>query len=749
MMFRALILLGIGLFVFFTIDLLDTKKENKPIELKFSKQQTQQKPNMKLGKELGMVKAVKLKHNTTWNMAWDEKYIYVVTYKDKKSFIEKYDKKSLKFIKQNGIEIDHDSLAPIGVDEKYIYVGGDKLTYIYDKDTLESTRVGSGYNALDNSAKVDGIRMYKNYMINYGEENVFRIYKNAEIKTWINQKANYPSNIEQIKDYWDYNRINDVIVHKDKLYTANNRGFVNIYDINTEKFLKQINTIKFEDEWGYVIGTNIQDMAVYQDRYIYFARDYEGVMILDTKTDEISYIKTLFPKRMEYSELLKENVDMTKDTKAHQIVFYKDNLIFSEVNARENFVYVYNLKQKKIIHTFKGHSDDITEMFVDRHRLIGLSYDGYLYEWDLTILDKYTKAFIKPKKDYKTIPDIEYKWIEVKGGNTKFCKNEDGDSLYKFLPQYKGKINYNHARIVQVCKEDSKTPIDGYYMGYYKNGKLMFKYPYKNGFKHGIGKQYHKNGKLEFEGEYIDGVPVGDHKWYWVDNKHKLKKTTYKDGIQHKYFIHRSDGRTRYVDFDENGHFLKGKDYDKYGVRDCGDDKHILKVKDYECLADRYSLGKKLESIDNNVSTKAIDDLISASNKVAPTFDEYADEFYKGKQINPTQKAFLEALIKVAVKEQFEKVVENIITNQRLDKIIYELMAYEMKRKAVNLKDEKYDEVVKLLSVSLEYKGLHKEKELILFPNKMVKDETMYGKKLYKEIQYRYVEFLKSLGDIK
>ncbi len=367
-------------------------KENDKFAIKQPVVKTKSKLNLALAKKTGLVKAVKLKNNSAWNMTWDKSYIYIPTQNDKKErLLEIYDKKSLNLLCfEARFTQSHDNLQPIGVDSNYLYFGNNSWVGYINKETLKGERA----TKVDNSSKIlgrvpneiDGIREYENHIIAYGEGDKIHVYKNKKLQYTINQKRNYPSNITQIKDYWDYNRVNDVVVHKDILYTANWRGFINIYDFKTGDFTSQINTIAFQKEWNCVVGDNIQDIAVYQDRYIYFAQDYEGVLILDTKTRKITRIKTLFPKKSEYSEFTKSNIDMTKQTDIFQMLFYKDNLIFSEVNSRNNFVYVYSLKEKKIIHTFKGHSDDITEMFIDGDRLIGLSYDGYLYEWDLEIL---------------------------------------------------------------------------------------------------------------------------------------------------------------------------------------------------------------------------------------------------------------------------------------------------------------------------------------------------------------------------
>lgn len=311
-------------------------------------------------------------------MAWDEDKVYIITWDDKKYFyLEIYDKKSLQFIAIKRI-YDVLSVPSVGVDSNNIYIGNINIQ-VFDKKTLQAK--GKLYDAKE---KVSNIKSYKNYIIAYGEGNQIVVYKDKNLIYSINQKQNYPPNITQIKDYWDYNRVNDVAVLEDILYTANYRGFINMYDFQTGKFLKQINTIKFEKEWGYIVGNNIQDISVYEDRYIYFSIDYEGLMILDTKTNELKNIKTLFPKKIEYNQLFKQDIDMTKGTDIFQLLFYRNNLIFSEVSHNEKNVYVYNLDKKEIVHTFKGYAkNDITEMFIDDDRLIGLGDNGYIFEWDL------------------------------------------------------------------------------------------------------------------------------------------------------------------------------------------------------------------------------------------------------------------------------------------------------------------------------------------------------------------------------
>lgn len=371
------------------------KKQEELKKTHFILKSESKKLDINLAKKLGLLKAVKLQQKYTWNMAWDDDKIYIISKADKnRDFLEIYDKKSLKLLKNKQLTFNIKSLKDfksIGVNDKYIYLGSKQHIVYLSKTTLEVEKGYSGgtmvLTGVNNS--IDGIREYKNHIIAYGEQNYIQVYKDNHLIHWFNQKANYPPNIEDIKDYWDYNRVNDVIVHKDKLYSVNWRGFINIYDFKTFKFLKQINTIKYEKEYEAIIGNSIQEIAVYQNRYIYFAQAYKGVIILDTKTNKITHIKTLFPKTVKYSKIYKDNIDITKSTDIFQMLFYKDNLIFTEVNNKDNFVYIYSLTQKKIIHTLKGHTADITEMFVDNNRLVGLSHDGYLYEWDLNILKKH------------------------------------------------------------------------------------------------------------------------------------------------------------------------------------------------------------------------------------------------------------------------------------------------------------------------------------------------------------------------
>lgn len=379
-----------------------------------------------LAKKTGLLAEVKLKHNSTWHMSWDGKQIYILTraYNDlyrssenetvQGQFLEIYDRETLAFIKEKRLSYKNhdtfDEFMSVGVDDKSIYIGKHGYLKYLDKTTLEEERrfytLKHGYmEPLDDPAikeedaelaiyaaakildqpqqDIDGIIEHNGFIIAYGEGDRAYIYKDKQLIYSLDQKQNYPENITQIKDYWDYNRINNLNVFAGKLYTTNHRGFINIYDFATGKFLEQINTIAYDKEWKYVVGSNIEDLAIYQNRYIYFSQDYQGLIIYDTKTGKRREIETLFPKEIVYDQRFKREIDLTKATSIYKMVFYKDNLIFSEVNARYNFVYIYSLTKDKIIHTFKGHQGEISEMILAQDKLIGLSSAGYLYKWKL------------------------------------------------------------------------------------------------------------------------------------------------------------------------------------------------------------------------------------------------------------------------------------------------------------------------------------------------------------------------------
>lgn len=367
-------------------------------------------PFFLFAKEYEFTKYAKLQNSSTWNMAYDKKYIYTLTsnYEKETYKIEIYNKKNLKLINTKNLQIPksfvlkykktrvkiYNKPHTIEVNNNHIYIGTSKNIIFYDKNTLK--RVNS-YTVkrpdiwYDEKEKIYLVRTndisnftkYENYIIAYGEGDNIYIFKDDVMVRHINIKKDYPKNITQIKDYFEGSRINHIMIHKDKLYAGNWRGFVNIYDFKNGKFIDQISTIGFNKEYGYVTADDIEYISVYKNRWIYISLDYDGLMILDTKAKKFSNIKTLFEKQKTYSELFKKYFDTTKSTDIYRMVFYKDKLIFSEVNTKQSNLYVYDLQTKKIIKTLNHHKGNISSMFIENNQLFGLNHDGYIYKWNL------------------------------------------------------------------------------------------------------------------------------------------------------------------------------------------------------------------------------------------------------------------------------------------------------------------------------------------------------------------------------
>lgn len=358
------------------------------------------KPEL-LARQTGLIQSRKLKHNRAWEMAQDDSRLYVLTRASKSlyrksqneevegEFVEVYDKETLAFVDQRQLSFQNETFSTycsIAVADDTIYIGNRNSQLLrLDKQSLVPRRASE--KLVGFPEKISGLVSYKDYLIAYGEGDKIAVFKEDQLLYQIDEKENYPGNINEIHDYFDLNRINSVAIHNGVLYATNFRAFINAYALHDGHFIEQINTIKFEKEWGYVVGRDIQASALYQGRYLYFSQDYEGVLILDTQIGSVSHIKTLFPQKNVYSELLKEDLDMTKKTDIYKMLFFRHYLIFSEVNALNNDVYAYDLDNGRIVHQFQGHEGDITELFLQGDRLTGLSSDGLIYRWNLAVLE--------------------------------------------------------------------------------------------------------------------------------------------------------------------------------------------------------------------------------------------------------------------------------------------------------------------------------------------------------------------------
>lgn len=376
-------LLGTVILSFYIIQSIAYQEETKTEVIKQKEQLRVDKLNTTLAKQYGLLEHNLTSYERSWHLDYDDKYIYTISthYNKSKerytdySYIDMFDINTLKLLNKKKIYTNIDTSAPpILVDNKDIYTGGTNYIVNRDKTTLECYRPSSDLSCKifqSTSYSIRKLKKYKDYMFAFGEGDKIYVFENKVQLYTIDERHNYPKNITTIKDYSLYNRINDIVIHQNVIYALNWRGFINEYDLKSGKFLRQINDIKYDKEYDSIVGDSFNTAAVYNDRYIYFAQEYDGILILDTKTRKFSKVKTLFQKGSD------------KSTTIYKMVFYQDNLIFSEVNSNSNFIYVYNLKSKKIIYRYKGHIGDISDMFVKDNALITLSTDGYIYKWDL------------------------------------------------------------------------------------------------------------------------------------------------------------------------------------------------------------------------------------------------------------------------------------------------------------------------------------------------------------------------------
>ena len=381
----VLIVSGLGLFgvIVFGFN-MSYKDDTAPVIQQKEKELIRvDETNATVAKEYGLLENNLTSYEKSWHLDYDEKHIYTIsTHYDKNqerytdySYIDVFDINTLQLLKKKKIHANFDTTAPpIIVDDKDMYIGGTNYIVNRDKTTLECyhPKVDKSCKVFQSTShSIRKLSKYKDYIFAFGEGDQIYVFENRVLLYTIDERYNYPKNITTIKDYSSYNRINDIVVHQGVVYALNWRGFINEYDLKSGKFLRQINDIKYDKEYDCIAGDSFNTAAIYNDRYIYFAQEYDGVLILDTKTRKFSRVKSLFKKGSD------------KATSIYKMMFYKDNLIFSEVNMRGNFIYVYSLKSKKIIYRYKGHKGDVSDMFIKDDALITLSTDGYIYKWNL------------------------------------------------------------------------------------------------------------------------------------------------------------------------------------------------------------------------------------------------------------------------------------------------------------------------------------------------------------------------------
>jgi hypothetical protein len=130
-----------------------------------------QKADIKIDKELlvkhGLVKLQKLQYPSSWNMAWNEKYIYVVSKNDNaksyenKFYLEVYDKESFELLNIKELSNSHEAMPPVGIDENYIYIGQNNWISNLSINKFEP----ENFHLYEPRYRVDGFYNYKNYII--------------------------------------------------------------------------------------------------------------------------------------------------------------------------------------------------------------------------------------------------------------------------------------------------------------------------------------------------------------------------------------------------------------------------------------------------------------------------------------------------------------------------------------------------------------------------------------------------------
>lgn len=377
-----------------------------------------------LAKRTGLLKELKLQHNGSWNMSIDDKYIYIITTasdrvwskkdreKDTGEFLEIYDIDTLK-LKQH-IKLGEDTKSftyfkGFATDENFIYIGtesGYSIYYdnIYKKNKRVRKRgklngaditfkngdsIVNGYDRHD--AKVSDVKIYNNKLFTISEDGKVGMYKKFQdgryhFKAMLNTKKHYPKSYEKLKDK-RYGHLFDLVVHKNIAYISSDIGVIFKFDLNYDnpKFVGWIDTIYYDEEYKQYSGLNINSMQIYKDRYLLFTNWFDGLSMYDMKTDKFVFSrKNLYPKKIGYSELFKEEFDATKTTDIYKFLLYKDCVVFTETNKE---VVVYDLKKEKIIYKFLGIDDDVSDIEIFKNKLFALA-GGSVYVFDLSVIGK-------------------------------------------------------------------------------------------------------------------------------------------------------------------------------------------------------------------------------------------------------------------------------------------------------------------------------------------------------------------------
>lgn len=369
-------------------------------------------------KKTGLIKEVKLQHNGSYHMAYDEKNIYILSrasstmYKKSQQekvdgeFLEVYDLETLQLQHHEKIGQSKDTFGlttSIGVNDRLVYVGTYIPNVIYiDKKNIKKTKPRKVLQSIGHAGKINAIKNYKEYTFVLDEGGNVSVYKNSQYLYSLKTEFYTSKRYQKLEDK-KFGSVFDLLVHKGIIYISNDIGTIYKFRLNDKKaeFVGGFETYEYDKEKDSYHADDIPDMLMYKDRYLLFSREYKGLSMYDTKLNKMVYEKkNLYPKDVRYSELFKEEVDLTKSTNIDRMLIYKDNLIFSEVDEE---IVVYSFSKQMIIHKFRGVSADVFDIMVYKDRLISLGSDGKLYVWDLNILKQYEGDMDALKKMIKNI----------------------------------------------------------------------------------------------------------------------------------------------------------------------------------------------------------------------------------------------------------------------------------------------------------------------------------------------------------
>lgn len=371
--------------------------KNKDYKPSYERISIRTKPSVKL-QQTGLIQKLKLKHNRSYTMAVDEKNLYILTIasdnlyntsqneKETGNFLEVYELASLelKHYVKLGTLNHYDTIE---VNDTHIYIGT-RNAYVMNsaKDDPFSNRPFKVLENKGHRGKINGIKAHKEYLFVYDEGGNIVVFKNNKYLYMIQTYPKIAPKTKYILEANKWGSLFDLEIKENIIYASNDLGIIYMFAFSQSgsKFIGGFETAEYDKEKNRHDADDIPDMIFYNQNLL-FSREYSGLSSYNTKTDRFNFTKkTLYPKKIVYSEILEEDIDITPSTNISQMVLYKDHLIFHEHTKK---ISVYSFKEEKIVHTFEGVSDDVFDIEVVGKRLFSLGADGVVYVWDLGVIE--------------------------------------------------------------------------------------------------------------------------------------------------------------------------------------------------------------------------------------------------------------------------------------------------------------------------------------------------------------------------